>query len=93
MKQVHDPSFVAQRSSTVAPATATGATRRWLAPVACLCCLATLTALILVYALASLPEWLSLLIGVAIVLVFMGLLVTLSLALGAVSAWEPEEWQ
>jgi hypothetical protein len=43
-------------------------------------CLATLTTLLLIYALAPLPAWLSLLIGLLIELLLFGLIIALGIA-------------
>ena len=51
-------------------------------------CLAVLIGLILVYVLVSLPEWLSLLTGITIVLVFVAMIVGIGVMTHAPSDWE-----
>ncbi len=63
-------------------------TRRWITFGLCVLCLAAFTALLLMYALLSLPEWLSLLVGLLIVLLFAGMLIALGVATHAPSDWE-----
>ena len=62
--------------------------RRWVMFSQCALCLTVFTVLLLIYALAPLPEWLSLLIGVAIVLVFAGMIAGIGVATHAPSDWE-----
>ncbi len=71
----------------------TSGPRRWIAFGVCALCLVAFTTLLLVYALASLSEWLSLLIGAAIVVLFLSTLLSLSLTAGAIVMHEVEGWK